>query len=414
MSLLRPKTGGESPRPRDGGLLVNRLALASFLLIAGLIGGCKGKVEAAVSERALSVQAAPVAREKQEGYNFKDYEPPKEFGSRIPLDREFVPGRKTVVYIVDQHPDPRFSGEEAIREGKLVQRQLFFMLKDILDRAGTLPVVTENWPYELEGMSFGQLGETIGDGLSPGERGVLLQMFQTDDLGEKMRLASENVGKDAVVGGMYMMAASPRVKALGSVNAAEISGILASVNNLSNAQYALDHPESVLCEPPDGKLNFAEASRRFNKGDKSSKVVDCFCAVRLEIEEIVRGFAQDRFVDAPRREVERALNFDGDFVVVVAGLNHLKEALRRLVSEDVNVVLLSPNGLSAKFPAALSADPEMPDITPKDDKNGTCAKNEARLRELARKAAEQELIARQKAQDEALTKWLLEDEGEQF
>ncbi|MBI4232309.1 hypothetical protein HY605_03695 [Candidatus Peregrinibacteria bacterium] len=427
MSILSPNLSGEQ---NGRGLLdsgMSRLAMLSMLLVTAISAGCREKVEATTS---VSAQAAyvgygeaprlpnpvlsePVLPEKREAYDFAAYEPPRDFGLRIPVAKEFVPGRKTVVYIVDKHPDPKFSNAAQLEEGKRVQRQLFFILKDILDKTGSLPMVVENWPYELEGMSFEELGTLTTEGMSPEEQGALIKIFQTPDLQEKMRLASENVGKDMVVGGMYMMAASPRVKALGSVSAADIRAVMMRTDELTNAQYALEHPEQLLCGP-NSKLNFGQAWKGFERGVRSPELVDCYCALRMQINGVVADFSRDRFVDAPRKEVARALRYEGDFAVVVAGLNHLKEAMRQIESGEINVVLLAPKDMGSEFPAALREEPKLSYVGPLDDKKGTCAKNEPRLRELARKAEEDAVEAQRAARDKALIDWISEDEDEEM
>lgn len=333
--------------------------------------------EDGVDRRSLQPEQGEAVPQNDQERKFNEYTPPPE---GVIVKKFFKSGnRKTVIYIADEHPIDG-ADKQKLPKAFNAQRELYFIIEDIVRKYGQVPLVLENWPI---GLTTQHIVEAKGDtfieaGQDPD--GVMKRIIGERDFSKRAEISHQSVGNNIVPGSMFAMLSYPdKVIPIGSVTMQELEELDALTRSFFSSSSAIDHPSEVKCS---NTLTFAQAKDAFEKGKRGKSVVDCYCAVRHEVLAIVEAFFNDRLVLSPRREMVSALTvFDSgsDFAVIAAGINHIPESLKLLDERgDINYIVVSPRSIQDAFPRALTT-PIVPTINLEDDKDGTCAR---RIQEL--------------------------------
>lgn len=332
-------------------------------------------------------------RTSQKPRGIEKYIPPAELG-RVVAEKFDPKVTKTIIYFADRHP---MSTDDSV--GMNVQSELYGMFEDIIERYGKLPMVIENWP---DGIDYSTSPIEVVAGLFQdigADGNFVATLMAEPDFAKRREMLRGVVGKDIVPAGMYAMLSRKELVPLGSINPYEAVEVNQGIREMSFVNTVISDPSAVVCEN-NLEMKFAEAQRKFLEGKRSKAIVDCYCGTRLRVRNILDKFVHDRTVLAPGRECEAAARYlidGGDFVIIVAGTNHIPESLRFMERAGVNYTVIAPKGIAKNFPAALTQIVK-PDVDFADDANGTCAK----LEPAHRAKLEAEAEARMRKQIEAL------------
>lgn len=368
------------------------LAATGAMLLLATVGAFKEKVQAVFDGNAdLSAPLGPDAPPPKtpERSDPRLYTPPPEHGVIVRPFENFG-GRKKIIYVVDEHPMD-MSNATALRS----QREIYFLLRDMIAKFGQVPVVLEDLPIGVTAADMAAMPSDAKAEMDMDDTGTFLRLFETSDYAERVRIAEEMVGRSLVPAGMFAMAAHREIVAIGSTTPDEAVMLGKQLSDQEALIHALAHKDEVPCDDH-GRLNLDLASRAFERGDRSDPVVACYCGVRAQMEAVVDEFLQDRYVLAPRREISAAAGYPGDFVVVIAGLHHLHNSMHLMADNGLDFMVVAPRALEGRFPEAFGP-PGRP-VTLLDDTAGTCAGFEAALLERLRHQ-----------QGEALMKWMMEE-----
>lgn len=347
MSLSSPEQKISSPR-----IILPKLALGISLAMSGLIAGCEKKVEHVLSaERSSPTSAPPVLFTPDvppispvtvavASQNIDQYELPPQYGKVI--DRYFDPkNSKTIVYIADRH------ALNMNPIGLSVQRDIYYILEDILKRQGALSLLIEDLSTEV-GMN-----NLLEQAMSVDLDGVLKRISSEKDPTRRQALARAALGKYDIPATLFALLAYPEIVPLGSVTLEDNLKTNAQIDAVMLVDQILKNPSMANC--PDGE-NLGNVSGAFFDGSHDQKVLDCYCGMREKMNQVLNNFSHDRFVNSPRKEMDRAfayLDAGHSFVVVVAGTNHMPEAMRMMRQRSVNRIVIAPNNLVSDFPQAL-------------------------------------------------------------
>lgn len=355
-------------------------------VIRGIVGGgavlATATVMGYVGNEVLSILEGRTRPAEEfphmERFSLLDYAPPAE-GVIIKSQLVDVRG-KTVIFIPDAHPNPGMSPELLV-EARQVQREVTALIEDLIQRYGKTPVVLENWPKGLTANDVKERPDDGGGDDFDRDFEMVRRIAQEPNSAKRKTMASEAAANTLTPAGMLLMVTyQDEMIPLGSTTQEETEAVLESASQFGIMDRALRSPEEFMCTSETGEntgLTLRQAMARFEKtGTKRPKnAVDCYCQFRQSAMAIREDFIQDRFIDAPRREVFAALDYEGGegFVVIVAGMNHLQEGLRLLDEARVNYLVLSPQTVAGRCPVYMREPAAPPEIPLKDDVRGTCA-----------------------------------------
>ena len=320
------------------------------------------------------------------GVNLDKYAPPAAEG--VIIDSHFAPGnKKTILYIADQHVDPNLGPHQ--EESVLAQKQQFAILQHLVGFGKKFPIVFENW---LKGLD-------LRVGLQLNRTPELTQILDEQDPKKKMELIQKSIGSPLTPSTILTLLAYPQFIPVGSVNAKEFARMNSIYQEYMNVLDATTYPDQLLCGE-NSPLTLQASRVKFEKGQKSGPEVDCYCGYRRQMEEVVDGFEANRFEEAPKQEVSSALEYPSDFIIIVAGVNHVQKSLELMKGAPVNYVVVSPRATEKTTRQVISTRPVRPKTLP-DNKAGTCGRWE---REQAAAEAKEKEAARKSFQ-----KWLDEE-----
>lgn len=346
---------------------ITKFALPAAILFTALAltqQDCRRSVESTVGPVSAGTTAPT------EKPNFAEYTPPPE--GRLIKQKLHSRDGKTVFFLHDIHVDPEESTGEQ-QENLQVQKQLYAIVRDLVERYGRVGLVLEGWPHgaTLQGLTayFQSTPQ------SPDEDPQMLGMrklLTEPNLQKRRQMAETMVGVTAMGAGLILMAAYPdQITTYGS-DFDPVRETLQPAQDLDNMVFAVDHPEQIPC-PHTQQFTVAGAIQRFPDLRKSTAVRDCYCEFRAYVENTVRDFEQSRFIDAPGREIRVALDAAEPVIAVIAGMNHAQEAMRLLDTNRINGICVAP-AVIAEEARDFLAHPHSPGIViPPDDAYGTCA-----------------------------------------
>jgi len=345
--------------PKNKEIRKSLLALAVYsVFVTAVINLVRDQAEQVMAdtENSQNLENSPM--------DFLTYNPPADYGSVI--ERKFGPNnKKTILYVLDSHPQTMED-----KESLDVQVDLYLIFKDFIDRYGSLPMVIENWPIGAKAEDF--TTSHFSDETDPyAGNGLIKKIVGETDFEKRRTIVEASLGKTIVPAGMSAMFAYPELEPIGSVTPSELEYIDRSIGDLQLAQIALEYPEHFPCNK-DGSLNLKKARELFEKGDLSEEILQCYCGTRGYLSYTIPAFFNDRFVQAPEREITAAINHNGNFTFVVAGTNHLPQALKIMKEKDLNYVIIAPRSLTSKVPRVLDDLPSLENLP--DDSNGSCEK----------------------------------------
>jgi len=124
----------------------------------------------------------------------------------------------------------------------------------------------------------------------------------------------------------------------------ELDAVMQEHSRLSSFVALSKTPELIPC--PDGRMDFSQVRARLENGDMSLEVLDCFCMIHHVEGDLIKDFFHNRWVDAPRKEVDAASKATGKFSVVVAGSLHLNEAIRYASEKGLNCMVVAPKEMA--------------------------------------------------------------------
>lgn len=386
-----PERRGCAPHSR---LLTPRAAVTAGVLLAALaiVGAFNGRINGVLDEDVSAGTPLDPAAPRPKTPERPDprlYMPPSEHGVIVRPFESFG-GGKRIIYVVDEHPMD-MSNATALRS----QREIYFLLRDMIAKFGQVPVVLENLPIGVTAADMAAMPAEAKAKMDMDDTGTFVRVFGTSNLGERRMIAEEMVGKSLMPAGMLAMGAHREIIPIGSTTPDEAALIGRQLFDQEALMHALAHRDEVPCDDR-GRLNLDLASSAFERGDRLPSVVACYCGVRAQMEGVVSEFLRDRYELAPRREISAAAGYPGDFVVVIAGLHHLHRSMELMKDNGLGFTVVAPRSLEGRFPEAFGP-PGRP-VTLLDDEAGTCAGYEA---------AAVEQLRRQQA--EALMKWMMEE-----
>lgn len=365
------------------------VAAGVLLAVSAMLGAFKDRVRGVVDEDTAAGAAPTPALRSPERVDLRSYFPPPQHGVIVRPFESFG-GQKKIIYVVDEHP-MQMTDHTALT----AQRDLYWILRDMIIKFGKVPVVFENLPIGVTAADMAAMPAEDKAAMDIDGSGDFARVFGISNLGERRMIAEEMVGKSLMPAGMFAMAAHREIIPIGSTTPDEAVLVGQQAIDQQALIHALGHRDEVPCDDR-GRLNLDLASRAFERGDRSSSVVDCYCGVRAQMDGVVSEFLQDRYVEAPRREISAAAGYPGDFVVVIAGLHHLHRSMQLMGDNGLDFMVVAPRSLEHRFPDAFG--PPTRPVTLPDDALGTCAQFEARALEQLRRQ-----------QSDALMKWLMEE-----
>lgn len=325
-----------------------QVALGLSLAIGSLVGGCSKKAVDVVDSVSTSESAVPVISSVPKSVehpreSLEQYEVPPRYGKVV--DRYFDPkNTRTVVYIADHHA---LGGGQ---RGADTQRDIYLILEDIIRSQQSLPLVIEELPIGVEITDI--ISIFLQSGGSDAE--LLRSIIQEPNIHKRQAMARDAVGKSNIPAPMFAIFARPEVIPLGSSPQDGVDRYTELWNGMLAATRILHDLSVIKC--PEGDMDLAAAQKKFLGGSKNKNIIACYCDIRARIDRALRDFEHSRFVEAPRNEMNAAFQYlqgGNDFVVVVAGVNHLPESMRIMKERSVNRIVIAPNQISGAFPAAL-------------------------------------------------------------
>jgi len=333
------------------------------------------------SGRSASAKSVSAKKEKPRIIDWEHYAPPPE---GVVLERFVKPNnKKTILYLPNEHPvtsSPINEDDKDDFRTIRVQRQLYFIVADLVERGLKIALVREN---RLEDKTPQQLREEI------------------DNIG-KPHFVFERVLNQWEIGLYQLIAAfreNPRVprKKLTNVlikewridaNAALIATFpeeIVPIGCMSHEDMARDERLSAMIRDwnekiftlqcPNAPLALSEAAMKFIQGNKAKEVVDCYCGVKQQGTRLKEVFANERQVIAAKKEIKRALEYKGaeECTAVISGVTHLHEALRALrARQDVNYLVVAPKAIETEARLNL-VEPINTSLRFPDSEDGTCA-----------------------------------------
>ncbi len=272
-----------------------------------------------------------------------------------------------------------------------VQRDLYYIFKDFIAQYAHLPMVIENWPKGVKAEDFnsGNFDDEVDPHLG---NGLMKKILSEEDLNERQKIVEANLGNTIVPAGMFSFA---EFEPIGSVTQSQLHSVHRSIEDVNFAQFIIDYPQDVPCNK-DNSFNLGAARDRFLGANLNQEVVECYCGLREYLRQTVPRFFNDRFVKAPEREIDAAMDYDKEFVVVVAGMNHLPQSLKIMDEQELNYVIVSPASLDEKIPKVLDDLPRFEIESFPDDTTETCKNYH-------------EALTNKRKDD--FVKWFIEDEG---
>lgn len=362
--------------PLQEGLYRREFIVGSLLLLGGSL-----TLEACLKTHRKALSAVGVDSEEPElkklGFDFETYAPPPE---GVIIERSFKPGNKrTVLYLPNKHPTSSLGNIFDISIDE-VQRQLFIIVADLIEKGLKIPLVLEGEPEDLTPekimRKFDSMLSFPPDSFMLWDNGLykLLTLLRSQKQGSnKGQMAREFMQKWIVKSGPALLATFPdEIIPIGSTGPDDKIKEDQLMAKLVAWNKKLDDSASKC---PNVPLRFSEASKRFFKGSKNKKVVDCYCGVRHDSTQLKAEMVQQRQINASTREMEMALEYPGpeECVVVIAGLNHLAEAARILrTQKNVNYLVVAPKALESPARQGLT-NPIDIGLNFPDSKDGTCA-----------------------------------------
>lgn len=331
MFPLSPERTSRSAMQR----VLPKAALGFALAVSSLIDGC--------GKKALDVVDIPEVTSPvllKENLSFDTYQVPSQYGKVI--DRHFDPkNSKTIVYIADRH------ALNMSPVGLGVQRDIYYILEDLLKRQGALPLLIEDLSTEVG------TNNLLEQAMSADLDGVLRGISSEKDPIKRQTLVRAALGKYDIPATLFALLAYPEIVPLGSVTLEDNLKTNAQIDAVMLVDRILKNPSIANC--PDGQ-NLADVSDAFFDGSYDQEVLDCYCDMRAKMNQVLSDFSHDRFVNSPRKEMDTAfayLDAGHSFVVVVAGTNHMPEVMRMMRQRSVNRVVIAPNDIASEFPQAL-------------------------------------------------------------
>lgn len=322
-----------------------------------------------------------------------DYQPNADVAQIVA--KKLKPGAKrTIIYIADRHAD------DGDPNGMRCQSEIYAVLEELVGKYDRLPLVIENW---IKGAGTTDFSRVIDDE-------SLLGIMREQDLKKRQEMAKNAVGTSSVPVGMYAMVSWPNMVPIGPLTMAELIEVSSGIENIQQVGAVLNDPSLVVC-PDDEKITYADAIKHFSKekGKAKKGIVDCYCDVRRRLRDMADGFFNDRLVNVPKKEIAAVVDHfntsDDDFVVVVAGSNHIPESVKSMDALDVNYIVVSPKCISDRFPVALTETVRVDIDKHFPDSKGVCAGLEP---DLVKREEEQRRRAEEK-RAQALQQWLMED-----
>lgn len=358
--------------------IVGGSAVLGLATIAGYIGN---EVLEALKGTVRSGEVLPHTSDSKERFSFLDYAPPAE-GVIVKSRLVDVRG-KTVIFIPDTHPVPGLS-PESLAGAEQVQIEIYRLVEDLIRQYGKTAVVLENWPRGLNANDIKEQPEADAEASTDTEAAdsdfeLPHRIAIEPNLAKRKALTAKFLGKTFVPAGMLLMVTyQDEMIPLGSTTQEETTAVLEQAADFSTMERALKSPGEFICTSETGEnqgLTVQQAMARFRSKRRTKQAIDCYCRFRATALGIREEFMQDRFIDAPRKEVFEALDYKGGegFVVIIAGLNHLKEGLRILDEERVNYLIVSPQTIAGRCPEYIREPAAPPEIHLEDDARATCA-----------------------------------------
>ena len=379
-----PVTDCDSGRRR----LIFGLGATVGAMFAGLVlTGCRDV------KKALDVVQKEVTKER---FGFYEYTPVS--GATV-VDSHFESEKaKTVIVFADVHPG--YTDDPVLMQRfERYQKCTYDNVADLIRKHGIVDLVQEN---STPGFTADALAQVEGDELAQ----IREIALNPDDL-SRIRSARRFVGTSPWNGASACLIASYGSKGINSLPVYTLSE-LDEVTRIESTARAFSvlavSPEQLGCGD-DSSMNFPQAKAKFEAGDRSDRVVDCFCAPHHAETDALAAFSKNRHIDAPRKEVDAALRSDNNFAVIVAGSLHLREAVRYMREQRVNYIIVSPFEYADETRKNISVQTQI-GHTLAPDPDGVCAETRAGYEKMKNEAEERERNEKR----EAIIDWISEGE----
>lgn len=302
--------------------------------------------------------------------DWEQYTPPAE--GTIVKSRFDPRFKKTILYFPDAHPVSG-AAEMLNIHAKKVQRELLKLVLDLIQKVGRVPVVLESWPV---GAGVEALKETPPEAAAEDEDfRRIYEIARNPDAKERKRIVDKIVGTTLTPVGMALMTAyQDECIPLGSETSYDdTTDSLELVNEMQRLQDMSTHPDDFECianHPLKKPLTLGAAMRAFRTKRRSLEAVSCYCLFREMMNDAGERLIRTRYMEAAQKETAAALRYPGQFVVVIAGTNHVAVTLQILEDQPVNYLVIEPRSLGIPREQYLK-DPQRPPLLP-DDAQGTC------------------------------------------
>lgn len=311
-------------------LFVRNVALSALGLLAGC--GCRREETREMVGKALPNETEK-AGSNEDGFDFHEFSP---VADGVIVHSDFKSdSAKTLILFSDFHPESS-DDPSVLKDFERCQRFIFDNVATLVEKHGSVDLVQENSATDtvtrkdLLGVRSGWMAE-MGD---------LARVS-----GEERRIDSARriVGSDlSKIVSICLIAVydSDRLNFVPVYTPRELDLVMRRHSNLTSFAAMSANPEIVSC--PGGGINFHQARTRFESGDLSPEVIDCFCTLHHVETDLIDDFGHSRWIDAPRKEVYAASRADGKFAVVVAGDSHFPEAISYADEKGLNCVVVAP------------------------------------------------------------------------
>ena len=320
-----------------------KMRVKGILVGMALLGGVVGGYLHCTSQEKQSdkiIRSSPKSERPKENFDFQKYIPPNE---GVIVKSDFNPtNKKTIIYIPDHHANknlPKSMWPLILK----ANREQYFILVDLLNKYGKVPLALESW---LNGFN-------IDDAKKPDALKVLPQDLLSTNSFEKRKQIALNKLNTRLVRGARVFLATYQDDAIpiGTVSPEEFTQIVESEQLMNNYINYLDDPSQFTC----ADMSMDQVEVKFSENEKTSAVIDCYCklhAVGVQMKDILFN----RVRKIARQEIRSAAAYDHQYIVVVAGTQHLPEAMREMKKQNVNYHVVFPKSLAPIAESLLSKD----------------------------------------------------------
>ena len=330
---------------------LNRLGFSIVLLVAFI-----SSVTAIVKDDVKKVlsQESPIGSSDTTTMNPLSYNPPNQYG-KIVKTKFNLGAKKTIIYIVDSHP-LTMDDETSLN----VQKDLYFIYKDYIKKYGQLPMVVENWPVGAKAQDF-NLSHFANDYDPNAGNSILRSLIKEDNIVKREQIAEESLGSNLLPAAMTAMFVYPELDTIGSVSRFDLENLDRNMKDMAFLQLAVDYPSQFPCNE-ENTFTLADAEYSLKNGVQSNLAVECYCGIRAYLEHVIPNFMNDRFYEAPAKEINAAIKHDSDVVMVVAGANHLPASLSLMDKNNLNYVVVAPRSFETAVPMTSQDLPKIKNI----------------------------------------------------